>query len=229
MLNSIELSGKSPSTFLADTEMACPKDLLAIASSSDPQAFVFVRAIGAATLQTARDAAKARLANPVLVGEPEIIARDAQAIGWDLASVEIVPASGESEAIDKAIALFAEGRAAGLVKGQLHTDVFMGGIVKRTAGIRTGRRLVHIFAMLPPAGGRPLMISDAAINVTPDIDTRVAGALYLAEIGRRLGQPRPRIAVLSATESILKAMPSSGEAAEIASRAAALARGSEAR
>ena len=184
------------------------KRFAAIASSSDPQVLVFVRAIGAATLQTARDAAKARLANPVLVGEPEIIARDAQAIGWDLASVEIVPASGESDAIDKAIALFAEGRAAGLVKGQLHTDVFMGGIVKRTAGIRIGKRLVHIFVMLPPAGGRPLMISDAAVNIAPDIDTR-GGGFVSCRNWSSVRPSRPRIAILSATESVLVAMPSS--------------------
>ena len=64
MSTSIKLSSKTPSSFLAESGMTCPPDLLAIAGSPDPQAFVFVRAIGAATLQTARDAAKARLANP---------------------------------------------------------------------------------------------------------------------------------------------------------------------
>jgi phosphate acetyltransferase len=222
METSIESFNAKPSGFLASTAMACPPDLLTIASSSNPRPFVFVRAIGASTLQTAWDAAKAGLVLPILVGEPEIIGNDAAAIGWNLSGVEIIPATGEREAIDQAIALFSTGRVAGLAKGQLHTDVFMGGIVDNTAGIRTGNRLVHIFAMLPPAGGRPLLISDAAVNVAPDIDTRVEAALYIAEMSRRLGQPRPRIAVLSATESVLTAVPSSGEAAEIASRAATL-------
>ena len=222
MTISIETGSAKPSSFLATTTMACPPDLLVLATSSAPKSFAFVRAIGAATLQTAWDAAKAGVVLPILVGEPEIIANDAAAIGWDLSGVEIIPANGEKEAIDEAIALFAAGRVAGLAKGQLHTDVFMGGIVRRTAGIRTGKRLLHIFAMLPPAGGRPLLISDAAVNVAPDIDTRVEAAMHVAEMGRRLGQPCPRIAILSATESVLTAMPSSGEAAEIASRAAAL-------
>ena len=222
MTISIDSGSAKPSSFLATTAMACPPDLLVLATSSTPKSFAFVRAIGAPTLQTAWDSAKAGLALPILVGEPDIIANDAAAIGWDLSGVEIIPATGEREAIDEAIALFATGRVAGLAKGQLHTDVFMGGIVKRTSGIRTGNRLLHVFALLPPAGGRPLLISDAAVNVAPDIDTRVEAALHVAEMSRRLGQPCPRIAILSATESVLAAMPSSGEAAEIASRAAAV-------
>ncbi len=222
MTVSIESGSAKPSSFLATTKMACPPGILSLATSSNPKSFAFVRAIGAPTLQTAWDSAKAGLALPILVGEPDIIANDAAAIGWDLSGAEIIPATGEREAIDEAIALFATGRVAGLAKGQLHTDVFMGGIVKRTSGIRTGNRLLHVFALLPPAGGRPLLISDAAVNVAPDIDTRVESALYVAEMSRRLGQPCPRIAILSATESVLTAMPSSGEAAEIASRAAAV-------
>ena len=222
MTNRAEISSPIASRFLATGDMACPSELLELAASSTPKPFGFVRAIGEATLETARSAAAAKLAVPILIGEADIIAKDAAAIGWDLDGIEIIPAEGEDGAIALAIRLFGEGRVAGLAKGQLHTDVFMGGIVKRTAGIRTGKRLVHLFAMLPPAGGRPLLISDAAVNVDPDIETRVEAALHMAEMSRRLGQSRPRIAVLSATESVLPAMPSSGEAAEIALRAAAI-------
>jgi len=211
----------SPSRFLSKSETECPASLLDLARQDAPQPFVFVRAIGAAVLQTARDAMAANLAVPILVGEPEIIARDAAAIGWSVDGVEIVPAVGEAGAIAEAINLFALGRAAGLVKGQLHTDIFMGGIVKRDAGIRIGNRLVHVFAMLPPAGGRALFISDAAVNVAPDIETRTEAALHMARMVRQLGVRRPRVAILSATESVLAAMPSSGEAAEIAAHAAA--------
>ena len=212
----------SPSRFLSPSETDCPASLLALAAQDKPQPLVFVRAIGAAVLQTARDAKRARLAEPILVGEADIIARDAAAIGWSLDGVEIVPSVGEAGAIEDAIRLCQDGRAAGLVKGQLHTDVFMGGIVKRDAGIRTGNRLVHVFAMLPPAGGRALLISDAAVNVAPDIETRTEAALHMARLARQLGVARPRVAVLSATESVLAAMPSSGEAAEIARRAGAV-------
>ena len=214
-------SDANRSAFLRPVAESCPDDFLALAAGCPQRPMAFVRAIGAATLQTARDAVAAGLATPLLVGEAAQITADAAAIGWDLDGAEIIDASGEEGAIVAAIALVQEGRAAGLVKGQLHTDVFMGGIVRRAAGIRTKRRLVHVFAMVPAEGGRPLLISDAAVNITPDIETRTAAALEMAGILRRMGVARPRIAVLSATESELPAMPSSIEAGAIAAAATA--------
>jgi phosphate acetyltransferase len=155
------------------------------------------------------------------VGEPDIIAQDAAKLGWNLDDIEIVESIGEKGAIDAAIKLIQNGSANGLIKGQLHTDVFMGGIVKREAGIRIGKRLVHVFAMLPPAGGRALLISDAAVNVVPDIETRTEAALLMADLVRKLGHERPKVAVLSATESVLDAVPSSGDARTIANAARA--------
>ncbi|MGB2108328.1 MAG: phosphate acetyltransferase, partial [Candidatus Puniceispirillum sp.] len=139
----------APSAFLSDAKGDCPPDLLARASSDTPPAYVFVRAIGEAVLQTAWQAHEANLIRPILVGEPDIIAEDARELGWNLDGIEIVESTGEQGAIDAAIRLIQNGSANGLIKGQLHTDVFMGGIVKRDAGIRIGKRLVHIFAMLP--------------------------------------------------------------------------------
>ena len=155
------------------------------------------------------------------MGEPDIIAEDARELGWNLDGIEIVESAGEEGAIDAAIKLIQNGSANGLIKGQLHTDVFMGGIVKRDAGIRIGKRLVHIFVMLPPAGGRALLISDAAVNVAPDIETRTEAALLMGDLVRKMGQERPKVAVLSATESVLDAVPSSGEALNIAKAAQA--------
>ena len=214
-------TGARNNPFLRAVDATCPTDLLARARHSPARHIAFVRAIGGAILATARDAMHHQLAVPVLVGEPEQMRADAAAIGWDLAGVELVPAVGEQEAIDAAIGLVGAGAAAGLIKGQLHSDVFMGGIVKRQAGIRTDQRLLHIFAMLPPGGGRPLLISDAAVNVAPNIETRVESALQMASLARKMGIARPKVAVLSATESLLPAVPSSIEADEIARLAAA--------
>ena len=182
MSNSIKLSSKTPSSFLARLAMACPPDLLAIAGSSDPQAFVFVRAIGAATLQTARDAAKAGLPIPFLLVNRKLLLKMLQAIGWDLLMLKLCQQLARERRLMRRLPCLLKAALPGLRKVSLHTDVFMGGIVKRTAGIRTGKRLVHIFVMFPPAGGRPLMISDAAVNVAPDIDTRVEGLCILQKL-----------------------------------------------
>ena len=208
------------SPFLTPADTACPPEFLALATGAAPREVAFVRAIGAPILETARDALAAGLAVPILVGETAQIEQDAAAIGWDLAGASIIDAAGEQAAIDAAVAEVGAGRAHGLIKGQLHTDIFMGTIVRRASGIRTDRRLVHIFAMLPPGGGRPLLISDAAVNIAPDVATRIEAALAMAALLRRMGVDRPRIAVLSATESQLPGMPSSLEAAEIATAAA---------
>lgn len=209
----------SASPFLASADATCPSEFLALATGGAPRPVAFVRAIGGTILETARDALAVGLAVPILVGEAAQIERDAAVIGWDLAGASIIDAAGEQAAIDAAVAEVGAGRAHGLIKGQLHTDIFMGTIVKRASGIRSDRRLVHVFAMLPPGGGRPLLISDAAVNVAPDVATRTEAALAMAALLRRMGVERPRIAVLSATESQLPGMPSSLEAAEIAAAA----------
>jgi len=208
-----------PSPFLRAPDSRCPADFLALARSSAPRPIAFVRAIGAPILETARDAVAAGLARPLLFGEQDRVAADAAAIGWDLAGAEVIDSDGEQGAIDAAVEAVQDGQALGLIKGQLHTDVFMGKIVRRASGIRTDKRLVHIFAMLPPGGGRPLLISDAAVNIAPDVGTRTEAALAMAALLRRMGTAHPRIAVLSATESQLESMPSSIEAAEIAAAA----------
>lgn len=207
------------SPFLRAPDDACPPALLEMARSSAPRRFAFVRAIGRATLETARDALNHAVATPVLVGEITQIRADADAIGWNLDGVELIAAEGEQGAIDRAIELVASGAAVGLLKGQLHSDVFMSAIVRKQAGIRTDRRMLHIFAMLPHGGGKPLFISDAAVNVTPNIETRVESALQMADLARKMGTVRPKVAILSATESLLPAVPSSIEADEIAALA----------
>ena len=208
------------SPFLLSNDDVCPPEFLALATGAPARPIAFVRAVGAPILETARDAISTGLAEPILIGEAGQIKADAAAIGWSLDGARIIDTNGEQEAIEAAVAEVSAGRAFGLIKGQLHTDVFMGTIVRRTSGIRTDRRLVHIFAMLPPGGGKPLLISDAAVNIAPDVGTRTEAALAMAGLLRRMGVARPRIAVLSATESQLPGMPSSIEAAEIATAAA---------
>ena len=207
--------------FLRAPNAACPANLLALAQRMPARPIAFVRAIGAATLETARDAIEQRLAVPILIGEIDQMRADAATIGWKLDGVDLVAAKGEQGAIDIAIDLVKTGAAAGLIKGQLHSDVFMGGVVARQAGIRTQNRMLHIFAMLPPDGGRPLFISDAAVNIAPNIETRVQAALQMADLARKMGSEKPKIAILSATESLLPAVPSSIEAEEIARLASA--------
>ena len=186
------------------------------ARSNNPKEFVFTRATGLTVLKTAQKAHQLNLIKPILIGEQKIIEREAKIIDWPLKTLEIINTTGEEEAVIASIDRFKAGNVAGFIKGNLHTDMFMSGLVKRDAGVRVGQRLVHVFVMLPPNGGKPLLISDAAINIQPDISTRVESALLMASMSRKLGFVRPKVAILSATESILHNIPSSIEALEIA-------------
>ena len=192
------------------------ESLIKKVSQGNPKKFIFVRATSSTVLKTAREAHRLKLIEPILVGERQTIEKQAKLIGWPLKNIEILATTDEQDAISSSVNLFKSGNISGIIKGDIHTDIFMGGLVKKEAGIRVGRRLVHVFIMLPPNGGEPLLISDAAINIKPDIDTRVEAAILMAEMSRKLGCTRPKVAILSATESILPAMPSSVEANEIA-------------
>ena len=176
----------------------------------------FVRATSAAVLESAVQSFEAGLTEPHLIGEIAEMEAIAAAQGLSLGGCILHDTTGEQEAIAHAIALAKQGVVQGFVKGQLHTDVFMGGLVARDAGLRTDQRMVHVFAMFPPDEGAPVMISDGAVNVAPNHETRVAAALNVAKLARALEMERPKIAILSATESQIESVPSSLEAFEIA-------------
>src|SRR3546814_8096467 len=111
-------------------------------------------------LESARQAAIRKLIEPILVGDSEKIRRIADEIGWDLGETEIVHAAGEDAAAARAAALAGAGEAQALMKGHVHTDVFMTALLRREAGLRTGRRLTHVFHMTVPGSERVLLITD---------------------------------------------------------------------
>ena len=189
--------------------------LIKKASKDNPTEFIFVRATSSTVLETARKAHELKLVKPVLVGEQKAIEKESNLIGWSLKNIDIVATKDEEDAISSSVNLFKSGNISGFIKGNLHTDTFMGGLVKEKLGSdwpTTCSCLCHV----APEWGEPLLISDAAINIRPDINTRVEAALLMAEMSRKLGCTRPKVAILSATESILPAIPSSVEADVIA-------------
>jgi phosphate acetyltransferase len=205
-------------TMLSDRPYECPAALLELARVLPPVATAVASAGAVLPLESARLAQEANLIEPLLVGDPHAIAEAAEAIGWNIAGLRIVAAEDDATAA-AAAALCREGEAGALMKGQLHTDAFMLGILRRESGLRTTRRLTHVFHMTVPGSGRTLLITDAAVNVAPDVNTRVQALKNAVDLARALGMDRPRVAVLSATEDVTDKMPSSVEAAQIAERA----------
>ena len=204
--------------FLSKQTPKCPPALIerARAARKEPMRLGIARASAPLPMETAHQAFKEGIATPVLIGEEDGIRREADTLGWDLGGITIHNTSGEEAAIEATVALARSGAVDALMKGHLHSDVFMGGIVRHDAGIRGNNRMVHIFAMFPPSGSdRPILISDAAVNVNPDRKTLEESLQSMAGAAMALGIERPRIAILSATETPIPSIPSSLEAREL--------------
>lgn len=204
---------------LSDRPYECPPALLDRARRLPAVPTAVASAGATLPLESARLAQEAGLIEPLLVGNPRDIAAAAEKISWNIHGLHIAPADNEESAACIAAELCRDRKAGVLMKGQLHTDAFMFGILRRESGLRTARRLTHVFHMTVPGNSRTLLITDAAVNVAPDVNTRVQALKNAVELAKSLGIEQPRVAVLSATEEVTQKMPSSIEAAEVAERA----------
>jgi phosphate acetyltransferase len=167
-------------------------------------------------MQAAFEATQAGIMVPIFVGEADDILAEAAKLDWDISGFELIDTVGEAEAGITAATLCGQGKADVLMKGQLHTDVFMKSALNRDAGLRMGAKFVHLFSMTHPSGGSPIVISDAAVNVSPDIETRQDATRSVVKLLKALGVERPKVAYLSATEVAIPSVPSSLEGAELA-------------
>lgn len=208
------------SPFVSTREAVCPQNLIDLAKGFAAPRVAIARAGAPLPMEAAEDATKAGIMTPIFVGEADMIRAEAEKLDWDISGYAIHDTTGEEEAGMTAARLCGEGEADVLMKGQLHTDVFMKSAVSRDNGLRTGKRFVHIFHISHPDGGKPILISDAAVNVAPDLTTRQVAIEEVTDLLQRLGTTRPKIAILSATESAIPSVPSSMEGKELADWAA---------
>jgi len=171
------------------------------------------------SLEGAIQAAEAHLISPVLVGPEARIRSVAAAEGIDIARYEIVDSEHSDAAAAKAVVLARAGKVEALMKGSLHTDELMHEVTAAETGLRTARRMSHAFVMDVPTYTEPVIITDAAINIFPTLDDKrdiCQNAIDLAQI---LGCPEPRVAVLSAVETVTAKIPSTLEAAALSKMA----------
>jgi phosphate butyryltransferase len=149
---------------------------------------------------------------PILVGNAVSIRAAADGIHADLSGVEIVDVAGDAAAAERACALVHEGRAAAVMKGHLHTDDLLRPMLDKVIGLRAGRRFTHIFVMDVPGRPEPLLVTDAAINIAPDLATKVDICQNAIDLALSIGL-EPRVGVLSAVETVNPAIQSSMDAA----------------
>jgi len=164
------------------------------------------------SLEGAAQAADAGLIRPILVGPRRKIESAARESGIDLARFEIVEAPHSEAAAEAAVRVVREGKAEMLMKGSLHTDELMGAVVARDTGLRTSRRISHCFVMDVPDLEQALIISDAAVNIFPTFDDKVHIIQNAIDLAHALGIPRPKVAILSAMETVNSKVQSTIEA-----------------
>ena len=167
------------------------------------------------SLQSAIEAARIKLIEPILVGPSGKVRAVAEKAGMDISAFPLVDAAHSHDAAARAVALVREGRAEALMKGSLHTDELMGAVVARETGIRTAKRISHCFIMDVPGHRDPLIITDAAVNIAPTLDDKVDIVQNAIDLAKALQFPEVRVAILSAMETINSKVPPTIEAAAL--------------
>jgi phosphate acetyltransferase len=168
-----------------------------------------------ASLQSAVEAARLRLVQPILVGPEQRIRAAAAEHRLDISSFEIVDAQHSEQSAAKAVELARDGWAEALMKGSLHTDELMAAVVKRDTGLRTARRISHCFVMDVPGHDQPLIITDAAVNIAPTLRDKVDIVQNAIDFAHALGAGDVNVAILSAMETVNPDVPSTLEAAAL--------------
>ncbi|MDV7269408.1 bifunctional enoyl-CoA hydratase/phosphate acetyltransferase [Thioclava sp. A2] len=164
-------------------------------------------------LEGALISAEHGIIKPLLIGDPALIAASAEEIGKDLSEYEILPALTHRDAARLAVQLVHEGRAECIMKGHLHTDDLLKPMLDKQTGLRVGRRFTHVFVMDVPGVAHPMIVTDAAINIAPDLETKVDIVQNAIDVAISIGIAEPKVGVLSAVETVNPAIPSSLDAA----------------
>lgn len=189
--------------------------LIAAARAGEPARTMVAHPCDETSLRGALEAGEEGLIVPILVGPEGKIRAVAKERGLDLSGREIVDAPHSHAAAEKAVALIREGRGELLMKGSLHTDELMREVTASATGLRTERRISHVFVMDVPGHAETLFITDAAINIFPDLDAKRDIVQNAIDLWVGIGLGTPRVAILSAVETVTTKIPSTIEAAAL--------------
>jgi len=189
--------------------------LIAKAKTVTPAKTIVVHPCDETSLRGPIEAAEAGIIVPILVGPAAKIAAVARQHKIDIGKYEVVDAPHSDAAAAKAVELIREGKGELLMKGSLHTDELMRAVTASATGLRTARRISHVFVMDVPTYSETLFITDAAINIFPDLDAKRDIIQNAIDLFTQVGLGTPRVAILSAVETVTSKIPSTIEAAAL--------------
>ncbi|MBZ8117488.1 phosphate acetyltransferase [Roseovarius sp. LXJ103] len=203
--------------FLSKVAPVAPARLMAQAHSLPAPRMALVNAGAPVPLAGIREAAEAGLARPILIGDRSKIEAAAEQIGYDITGLRVIHAP-HAEASSAAAKLVRDGEADSIMKGQVHTTTFLKGLLPARAGLRApSARCGHVLHITMPGHDRPLLLTDAALNVEPSVETRQACLTHAVRLFEMLGAARcPRAALLGASEDPVPSLSNTVQSAEIA-------------
>mgnify|MGYP003331288410 FL=1 len=201
--------------FLSKEEVVCPESLLRRAAGRAPAVTAIVGAGHEVVLESVRQACEHGLIDPVFIGESSVIRDLADVMRWDISAFPIHHAEGEEQIARRGADLAASGQVQMVMKGHVHSDAFMRPLLDKDSGVRGDSRLSHVFHMTLPKSPKALLLTDCALNVAPNIKTRIAIVENAVALAHRIGIDCPQVAMLAASETVSPAMPVTGECAEI--------------
>ena len=200
---------------LSSYEIIVPNNLLNAALKNKGVKAGIVNAGKPLPMLSVQDAVKENLIDPIFIGDKKEILKCAEEIKWDISKYEIINEPVENNTAGIAAKLASEGKIKIIVKGHIHTDILMKEVLKREYSLLGKTRLSHIWHMTLEKNDSPLIITDGALNVSPNVKTKMHILKNAINFSQRIGIERPKISVLSATEEVLDSVQSSLDAKEI--------------
>ena len=206
--------GSLPEVTISDKELRY-QHLLSLTTGLSPVPTAVVHPCDASSLGGPLQAADEGLIIPILVGPEAKIRAVAEEEGFDLTGVRIVDVPHSHAAAEAGVAMARKGEVEVLMKGSLHTDELMSAVVNRSHGLRTARRISHVFIAEVPTYPHPLLITDAAINIEPTLEEKVDIVQNAIELAQIMGIVEPKVAILSAVETVTSKLRSTIDAAAL--------------
>ena len=200
---------------LSDKEIICPNNLLNVASKKKGVLAGIVNAGKPLPMLSVMDAVNENLIEPIFIGDKDEIQKCADNLKFDISKFNIIHESVENNTAKVAAKLALENKIRIIVKGHIHTDILMKEVLKREYNLLSKTRLSHIWHMTLNKEDKPLIITDGALNVLPNVKTKMHILKNVINFSNRIGNERPKVAVLSATEEVLDSVQSSLDAKEI--------------
>ena len=200
---------------LSNKEIVCPNNLLDKAHEKKGVKVAVVNAGKPLPMLSVQDAVTENLIEPIFIGDQKEILKCAENLKWDISKYEIIDEPVENNTAKIAAQLASKDKIKIIVKGHIHTDILMKEVLKREYNLLGKTRLSHIWHMTVEKDGKPLIITDGALNVLPNVKTKMHILKNVINFSNRIGISRPKVAVLSATEEVLESVPSSLDSAEI--------------